>query len=84
VLLVSLDEAAIKWIVLFELVVSGGGVVTEHTGDSQVLRAGVEDNLGCLTYWRAHVDCSEVHSIVSADEWDLELEVVPVVEALVG
>lgn len=79
VLLVSSYEATREWIVLLELIVSSSLIITEHRSDGQILRASVEDNFSRLTLWRAHVDCTEINGIVSTVQWNLELQVILVV-----
>lgn len=77
--LVSLHKTARQWVVLLEFVVTCSLVVAEHTGDGEVLRSGIEDDAGLLCLWRAHMDGTEIHCIVSAIEWDLKLQVIFVV-----
>lgn len=77
--LVSLNETSGEWIILLEFVISSGLIVTENTGDCQVFRSSIEDNLGWLTVWRSHVHGTKIDSIVSAGQWDLELEIISIV-----
>lgn len=79
VLLVPSYEATRKWVVLLELVVSSSLVITEHRRDGQILRASVKDNSSRLTLGRAHMNGAEVHGIVSTVQWNLELQVILVV-----
>lgn len=70
-LLVSLDETTLKWVVFLEFEISCGFIVTQNGGDSQVFRAGIEDNSSWLTYWRSHENSSKIDSIVSTVKWNL-------------
>jgi len=65
-LLVSLHEAALNWIILLEFIVSSGFIVTENGGDGQVLRTSIEDNSSWLRNWGSHENCSEINGIVLA------------------
>lgn len=82
--LVSLHERAGEWIVLFELEVARGLVIAQGTGDSEVLRARIEDNACWLTHRRAHVDSSHVDGVVPARQWHLQGQVILVVLGGVG
>lgn len=82
--LVSLNKATGEWIIFLEFVVSSGLIVTENTGDCQVFRSSIEDNLGWLTVWRSHVHGTKIDSIVSAGKWDLKLEIIPIVLRCIG
>jgi hypothetical protein len=83
-LLVSLDEATLKWIVFLKLVVSSGLVVAKHGGNSQVLRSGIEDNSCWLGGWRAHVHSSEVDGVVLAVKRNLELKIISIILRQIG
>jgi len=78
--LVSLYEAPVQGVVLFELEVTRSAVVAQHTGDGQVFRASVEHHLGGLTHGRTHPHGSQVHGVVPTVEGHLELEVVFVID----
>ena len=78
--LVSLHEASVQGVVLFELEVTRSAVVAQHTGDGQVFRASVEHHLGGLTHWRSHPDRAKVDSIVPAVKRHLKSQVVSVVD----
>lgn len=82
--LISLDEAAGERIVLLELVVAGKIVITENTGDGEVLRASIEDNSGGLTNRSTHVNGTEVDGVVSTVEGHLQLQVILVVNGRVS
>lgn len=82
--LVSGDKATGERIILLKLVVAGEIVITENTGDSEVLGASVEDNSGGLTLRSAHVHGTKVNGIVSAVERNLQLQVVLVIDGRVG
>lgn len=70
--LISFDKSTIQWIVLLELEVTWSGIITQHTGDCEVLRPSIEDNLSWLTCWGSHIHCSEVNGVVSTVQWHLQ------------
>ena len=82
--LVSGNEATGERIVLLELVVTGKIVITENTGDGEILRAGIEDNSSGLTNRSAHVHGTEVNGIVSAVKGHLKLQVILVVNGRIS
>lgn len=84
VLLISGNEAAGDRIVLLELVVASGLIVTEDGGDGEVLRSSVEDNSGRLTLRGAHVHGTEINSVVPAVKGHLELNIILLVDVSVG
>ena len=82
--LIALNKSTRKRVVLLKLIVAGSLVIAEHTSDGQVLRASIEDHAGWLRHGRAHMDCSEVDSIVAAVKWNLQLEVISVIFGCIG
>ena len=84
VLLVTRHEAAGDRIVLLELVVASGLVITQHRGNGQILRTGIEDDLGRLALRGTHVHGTEVDGVVPAVEGHLQLQVILLVDVSVG
>lgn len=82
--LITLDEGAGDRIELLELEVAGSLIVAKRGGNSQILRAGIEDDVSGLTDGRAHPDCSHVDSIVSTHQGHLKTHVILVVLLLIA
>lgn len=62
--LVSLDKATGEWVIFLEFVVSSGLIIAEDTGDCEVLRSSIEDNLGWLTVWGSHVHGTKIDGVI--------------------
>lgn len=77
--LIPLDKTSGEWVILFEFVVTGRLVVTEHTGDGEVLRSGIENYSCWLSVWRSHMNCTKINCIVSTIKGHLKLQVILVV-----
>lgn len=84
VLLVSGHETTWKRVVFLEFVVTSSLVIAENWGNGQVLGTSVKDNSGGLSLRRSHVNSTEVDSVIAAVQWNLQLQVIFVVNARVG
>lgn len=84
VLLVPRHEATGDRIVLLELVVASGLIITQHRGNGQILRTGIEDDFDRLALRGAHVHGTEVDSVVPAVQGNLQLQVVLFVDVSVS
>jgi len=77
--LVSLNETALKGIVLFEFVVSCGFIVTQNGGNSEIFTTSIENNSCGLRRWRTNEDSTEINGIVLTVERNLELKIISVI-----
>ena len=84
VLLVSSHETTWKRVVFLKFVVTSSLVIAENWGNGQVLGTSVKDNSGGLSLRRSHVNSTEVDSVIAAVQWNLQLQVIFVVNARVG
>lgn len=73
--LIPLSKSSQHWVIFLEGIVSSLGVITKNTGDGKVLGTSVEDHVGWLRDWRAHVKGTDVDGVVFADERNLHLEI---------
>jgi len=77
--LISLHKRAGKWVILFELEVTGCFVIAQWASDGQVLGPSIEYNACWLTDWWAHIECSHVHCVVSARQGNLQLQIILII-----
>ena len=57
------------------MVVASSRVVAKGAGDHEVLGAGVHDDNGRLADGTAHVDRTDIYSVIQTDKRHLELQV---------
>jgi len=69
--LISLDETTLKWIVFLKLEISCGFIITQNRSNGQIFRTSIKDNSSWLTYWRAHEHSSKINGVIPAVEGHL-------------
>ena len=69
--LISLDEPALKRIILFKLIVSCSFIIAKNWSNSKVFWTSVKNNSCWLWCWWSHPYSSEINCIISAIKWNL-------------
>lgn len=82
--LISLDKATLKRIIFLELVISGCFIIAKNRGDSKVFRTSVKNNSCRLWCWRSHPNSSKINSVISAVQWNLQLQIVSIINCFIS